>query len=54
MESVMWLSGEASESIGVRNPSFTELSFIYSISFFSCSNQTFGDTITTNTINYYF
>ena len=50
MESVMWLSGEASESIGVRNPSFTELSFIYSISFFSCSNQTFGDTITTNTI----
>ena len=54
MESVMWLSGETSESIGVRNPSFTELSFIYSISFFSCSNQTFGDTITTNTINYYF
>ena len=54
MESVMWLSGEASESIRVRNPSFTELPFIYSISFFSCSNQTFGDTITTNTINYYF
>ena len=54
MESVMWLSGEASESIRVRNPSFTELPLIYSISFFSCSNQTFGDTISTNTINYYF
>ena len=54
MESVMWLSGVASESIGVQNPSFTELPFIYSISLFSCSNQTFGDTITTNTINYYF
>ena len=38
----------------VQNPSFTELPFIYSISLFSCSNQTFGDTITTNTINYYF
>ena len=53
MESVMWLSGVASES-RVQNPSFTELPFIYSISLFSYSNQTFGDTITTNTINYYF
>ena len=33
MESVMWLSGVASESIGVQNPSFTELPFIYSIFF---------------------
>ena len=53
MESVMWLSGVASES-RVQNPSFTELPFIYSNSLFSCSNQTFGDTITTNTINYHF
>ena len=32
MESVMWLSGVASES-RVQNPSFTELPFIYSIFF---------------------
>ena len=34
MESVMWLSGVASESIGVQNPSFTFHLFYFSLQLF--------------------